>query len=141
MATGVLEDFYKENGHVSEWLFLQRKEKMDPVVAGKAPPPPPTTWEAPSSGTPFESRGIIEVLRIIKEDIEKDSAKAEAEEADANKEFRKFRRLSNKQKKELNQESTDLAMMQAEKDTGIEALKANRRSLKKMLDATMEKMT
>merc|ERR1719220_2296739 len=68
-AKGVLESFYKEND-----LMLAQTGGKQPFIseAGKAPPPPPTTWDAPYGGKTEESTGIIAVLGMIKEDIDKD---------------------------------------------------------------------
>jgi chromosome segregation ATPase len=57
MAQGVLEDFYKESG-----LMLVQRRKMEPVVAGEAPPPPPATWDSPYGGKTGESSGIVAML-------------------------------------------------------------------------------
>jgi len=79
-ATGVLETFYKEND-----LMLTQKAVKQPFVseAGKAPPPPPTTWESPYQGKTDESTGIIAILGMIKEDIDKDLEKATTSEKEA----------------------------------------------------------
>jgi hypothetical protein len=50
------------------------------VVAGEAPPPPPTTWENPTYEGAQESPGIISLLTVIKEDMEKDVELAAAAE-------------------------------------------------------------
>merc|ERR1719325_268213 len=79
-AKGVLETFYKEND-----LMLWQTSAKQPFVseAGKAPPPPPTTWDAPYQGKTDESTGIIAVLGMIKEDIDKDLEKATTAEKEA----------------------------------------------------------
>merc|ERR1719510_621711 len=79
-ATGVLETFYKEND-----LMLAQKAVRAPFTseAGKAPPPPPTTWDAPYQGKTDESTGIIAILGMIKEDIDKDLEKATKSEEEA----------------------------------------------------------
>lgn len=50
------------------------------VVAGEAPPPPPTTWEDPNLVKSGESSGIVAILKMISEDIQKDLTKADNEE-------------------------------------------------------------
>merc|ERR1719350_1647382 len=79
-AKGVLETFYKEND-----LMLSQTGIRQPFTseAGKAPPPPPTTWDAPYGGKTEESTGIIAVLGMIKEDIDKDLEKATTAEKEA----------------------------------------------------------
>merc|ERR550514_314825 len=54
---------------------------------GAAPTPPPSTWgdgdSAGYGGATGESAGIIQMLETIKDDINKDIAKADADENDA----------------------------------------------------------
>merc|ERR1719482_884677 len=66
--------------------FLQKKAEVrrvrqEPFVeAGEAPTPPPDTWEADSyKKAEGESEGILNILSLIKADIEKDIEKADAE--------------------------------------------------------------
>lgn len=60
-------------------------EKYEPSPAGEAPPPPPATWDTGESysGAEGESQGIMGILTLVKEDVEKDIALAEKQEADA----------------------------------------------------------
>merc|ERR1719265_668237 len=111
MASGVLENFYKESG-----LALVQKKKMDPVVAGEAPPPPPATFDAPYGGKTGESQGIIAILGMIHEDIEKDQAKAKDEEEKAQEEFDEFKSESEAQIKDLNEEIASLEGKQGDKE-------------------------
>mmetsp|Transcript_62697 Transcript_62697/g.178021 ORF Transcript_62697/g.178021 Transcript_62697/m.178021 type:complete len:619 (-) Transcript_62697:6-1862(-) len=54
------------------------------VQAGTAPPPPPATWEDPAyKGHQGESAGILSILTLIKEDIERDITLAQSNEAAA----------------------------------------------------------
>uniref|UniRef100_A0A7S0FJK2 Uncharacterized protein n=1 Tax=Pyrodinium bahamense TaxID=73915 RepID=A0A7S0FJK2_9DINO len=77
-AAEVLKNWYTDNG----LMLAQRGQKQGPpqVPAGQAPPPPPKTWEAPYGGKTGEAKGIIAVLAMIKEDIEKDIATADTAE-------------------------------------------------------------
>jgi len=96
-AYNVLETFYKEEG----LMLVQGRSKAPVVVeAGKAPPPPPTTWDSPYAGKTAESTGILAILSMIKEDIERDAAKADAAENDALAAY-------NKLVKELEDEETE----------------------------------
>jgi len=79
-ATDVLKEFYTKNNLV---LGLTQKQP------GQAPPPPPATWEEPYGGKTGESTGIVAILGMIHEDINKDIAKADAEEKEANALFTK----------------------------------------------------
>jgi predicted nucleic acid-binding Zn-ribbon protein len=79
-AMGVLESFYQENG----LMLAQVRRVTQPFVeAGEAPTPPPSTWSAEYGGAKGESTGIISIMTLIKEDIEKDMAKATKQEEDA----------------------------------------------------------
>merc|ERR1719353_2876247 len=72
-AMGVLENFYAENGLN---LAQVRRVQQPFVEAGEAPTPPPSTWDGEYGGAKGESTGIIAIMTLIKEDIEKDIAKA-----------------------------------------------------------------
>ena len=68
-AIGVLENFYAENG-----LNLAQVRRVQ--QPGEAPTPPPSTWDSEYGGAKGESQGIVAIMTLIKEDIEKDMAKA-----------------------------------------------------------------
>merc|ERR1719230_149396 len=88
-AMDTLKGFYEDNGLV----LTQNGARQPPVVkAGEAPPPPPPTWDAPYGGAKGESTGIQAILGMILEDVEKDIAKADAEEKKAIEEFEKFKK-------------------------------------------------
>jgi len=76
-AKNVLANFYSDNN-----LMLTQTAKVakKQVPAGEAPPPPPSTFEDPYGGKTGESTGIIAILTMIAEDIQKDITKAKAEE-------------------------------------------------------------
>merc|ERR1719301_223029 len=79
-AMGVLENFYAENG----LKFVQVRRVQQPFVeAGEAPTPPPSTWDGEYGGAKGESTGIIAIMTLIKQDIEKDMEKATKQEEDA----------------------------------------------------------
>jgi len=78
-AVGVLESFYQDEG-------LALVQKAEPfVAAGEAPTPPPSTWENGSGygGAKGESNGIIAIMELIKQDIQKDVDKAKSNEETA----------------------------------------------------------
>jgi len=94
-AYNVLETFYKEEG----LMLVQGRSKAPVVVeAGKAPPPPPTTWDSPYAGKTAESTGILAILSMIKEDIERDISNADAAEAKALASYTKLMEDLNKEK-------------------------------------------
>jgi len=67
-----------------------RQDPQYAVEAGTAPVPPPPTWEsAEYTGAESEQGGIIGIMEIVKEDIEKDISSGEKEEADSVKAFEK----------------------------------------------------
>ena len=114
MAQGVLEDFYKENG----LSFVQNK-KMDPVAAGEAPPPPPPTWEAPYGGATGESQGIVAILGMIHDDIEKDAAKAKVEEEESQKDYDEFKEESEAEIQSLEGEIEELEGVMGDKEESV----------------------
>merc|ERR1719331_1436820 len=79
-AQGVLEKFYQEKGLM---LAQVRRVKQEPfVAAGEAPTPPPAGFDDYSGGS-RQSTGVIQMLTMIAEDIEKDIAKAKKQEKEA----------------------------------------------------------
>jgi len=86
-AMGVLESFYEQNG----LKFMQVRRVQQPFVeAGEAPTPPPSTWDSEYGGAKGESTGIIAIMTLIKEDIEKDMAKATKQEEEAQSAYEKL---------------------------------------------------
>jgi peptidoglycan hydrolase CwlO-like protein len=61
------------------------------VAAGTAPPPPPATWDtsAEYGGAGGEQAGVVGIMEMVKEDVEKDISGAVAEEEEAVKDFDK----------------------------------------------------
>mmetsp|Transcript_111089 Transcript_111089/g.324943 ORF Transcript_111089/g.324943 Transcript_111089/m.324943 type:complete len:730 (-) Transcript_111089:47-2236(-) len=78
-ALSVLTTFYQSNG----LMLAQKGQRQPDVVAGQAPPPPPSTWDEPYGGKTGEATGIVKILTMIKEDIEKDLSTAATEESEA----------------------------------------------------------
>merc|ERR1719456_283286 len=76
-AIGVLKDFYAGEQGLTNVGFLQQEPF---VAAGEAPTPPPTTWDSGYGGATGESNGIVAIMELIKQDIEKDIAKATSNE-------------------------------------------------------------
>jgi chromosome segregation ATPase len=85
-AMAALEKFYADNnmdGAIADSLVQ--------VPAGEAPAPPPSTWDTPYTGKQGESKGVVATLALIKEDIEKDIAKAKADEEEAESQYQTFK--------------------------------------------------
>merc|ERR1719262_1751277 len=89
-AKGVLEGFYKDNG-----LSLMQKAKQAP------PPPPPQTFDAPYGGAKGESTGIVTMMDIIAEDIQKDIDAAKKAEKEAVAEYEEDKKEYEEQKASL----------------------------------------
>merc|ERR1719213_1364806 len=106
------------------------QKRMEPVVAGEAPPPPPNTWDAPYGGKTAESKGIVAMLGMIKEDIEKDAAKAKTEEEKAHADFEEFKAESEAQIAELTSAIEGLEGSQGEKEEAVRDNKEDRKTLK-----------
>jgi len=135
MAQKVLQDFYKDNG----LMLLQAKQPT--IVAGAAPPPPPATFDAPYGGKTGESQGIIAILGMIVEDINKDCEKAKAEEEKAQSEYDSFKEKSEKEMQDIGDENNTLNGEKGDKVGEVKDNKLDRKTLKGELDAVMEKMT
>merc|ERR1719242_2482481 len=122
-ATGVLETFYKEND-----LMLSQTAAKQPFVseAGKAPPPPPTTWDAPYGGKTEESTGIIAILGMIKEDIDKDVEKATTAEKEAQALFDESKKEIEATVEKLEKLNNSLEIEQGKKEQDVEDTKDSR---------------
>jgi len=83
-----LEKFYQDNN----LALVQSQVGRQPLVAaGEAPAPPPTTWDAGYGGKKEENNGVVGILTLIREDVEKDISEAQTAEDEAESEFQKFK--------------------------------------------------
>lgn len=130
-ATKVLEAFYEEH------KFLQEPPE---VMAGEAPPPPPSTWEAPYKGKQEENQGIVAILTLIKEDIERDRATAKTAEDNAAQAFTTLETESTTQIGTLQGEVTTLEGTKSSKEGEVETAKEDRLGKKSELEAVMKKL-
>jgi hypothetical protein len=135
-AKGVLADFYAENNLV----FVQKQKKMEPVVAGEAPPPPPKTWEEPYGGKTGESQGIVAILEMIYEDIHKDMDKAKAEEDKAETAFQEFKTNCEEQIDRLETANSELTDTKGQKEDDISMSKEQRLAEHDELNTVIEKI-
>jgi len=133
-AKDVLADFYKSNN-----LMLVQK-KQPAVAAGKAPPPPPTTWEAPYGGQTEESTGIVAILEMIVEDIQKDIADADKEEAEAIALYDKTVKALTTEKQGLQKQISEWEGIKADKAESVITKGKEKSTKKKQLGAVMKKM-
>jgi hypothetical protein len=134
-AYDVLETFYKGEG-----LMLVQKKTRAPVVvaAGEAPPPPPTTWDSPYGGKTGESTGVLAILSMIKEDIERDISTADAAEAKALAAYTKLMENLNKEKGMRVQENADMEISKAGKQSAHTETEGARATKKSGLDSVLE---
>jgi hypothetical protein len=138
-APQVLSDFYKDN----DLVFLQgkvRKARQPDVQAGKAPPPPPSTWDAPYGGNTEASTGIITILEMVGEDIQKDMEHALAAEEKAAAKFKEFRTETKEQIKEMQDSVTELDGVRGATMKKVSEAKKARNSEKALLKSVMERM-
>merc|ERR1719346_702512 len=134
-ATAVLENFYKEN----DLMFAQKAVKQPfESEAGKAPPPPPTTWDAPYQGKTDESTGIIAVLGMIKEDIDKDVEKATTAEKEAQDLFDETKKEMEGQMEKLDKLINELTLTISKKEGEVTDNKEDRMKEKEKLVAVMK---
>jgi len=134
-AKEVLAKFYTDN----ELMFVQKR--MDPITAGAAPPPPPSTWEDPYGGKTGESQGIVAILEMIYDDINKDVAKAKTEEAKSIKAFQEYQTNTNSQIAALGDANNDLSGEMGDEEDDVATNKASRLSEKGSLDAVLQKIS
>jgi len=136
-AQDVLETFYKENN-----LMLAQKTAKQPftAAAGEAPPPPPTTWEGGYTGKTDESTGIVAILGMIKEDIDKDLEKATNSEKEAVALFDETVKELNSNIENAEKLVISLKITQGEKEKSVEDTKDARSKTAGELEAVMEKI-
>lgn len=128
-AKTVLEGYYKDNG-------LMLTQRVAP--AGDAPPPPPETFEGEYKGATGESGGIISVLAMIKEDIEKDMSSCTKEEKAAEAAFQKIKSETEASIVFLQEQNSELDGMKSEKLEEVETAKGDSRTLSGDLSNVMK---
>jgi len=134
-SSRVLADFYKDNN-----LVFAQKGKQPAVVSGEAPPPPPPTWEGGYGGKTGESQGIVAILDMVRKDILKDQATAQAEEDAGQKEYDGFKKDSEKQMKDLIAEKNTQEKVKGSKETKHSDTKKSRATKKGELDGVLKKI-
>mmetsp|Transcript_87652 Transcript_87652/g.151855 ORF Transcript_87652/g.151855 Transcript_87652/m.151855 type:complete len:738 (+) Transcript_87652:62-2275(+) len=130
-AHDVLETFYKDNN----LMLMQRS-----AIAGEQPTPPPETWDGAYMGATSESTGILAVMQMIIEDIEKDKAKAKSTEDTAEQEYQTFKSDSDEAIGTYNTRISSLQGTIAGKASDIEQKKGERAGEKATLDVTIKKI-
>jgi len=128
-AMEVLEKFYKDN-----FSLMQRQP------AGEAPPPPPPTWEGGYEGKQGESAGIIGILKLCKDDIDKDRSSAKAGEDEAQTAYDKLEKEFKEQETALKKAIGELEGQIGEREKKVEDTTESRVTKKGELDATLKKI-
>lgn len=136
-AKDVLSNFYSENNLVG---LVQTGATMDPGAAGEAPPPPPPTWEAPYGGKTESANGIVAIMEMIHEDIQKDIAKAKEENEKAQADFDTFKSDSEAQVASLEQANDDLEGTKGNKEDDITSEKQERIAQKDQMTVAINKV-
>jgi len=129
-AMEVLEKFYKDNK-----LFLIQQP------AGEAPVPPPATWGGDYKGKTGESGGIIGILKLCQDDIDKDRTSAKADEDEAQGAFDKAFAAFEEQEKSLLKTIGSLEGQIGEREKKVETTTKSRGTKKGELDATLKKIS
>jgi len=119
-AIGQMGAFYANNA------FLQQPEYSE------NPDKAPETFDRNYGGRKSESTGVMAILEMIKEDVQKEIGEAKKAEADAVKEFNALRSANTKTHNALNQKHISLSQQKADTDqknaqtkAGIEATAAS----------------
>jgi len=136
-AKDVLSSFYEENNLVG---LIQTGAKMDPGAAGDAPPPPPPTWEAPYGGKTEQANGIVAIMEMIHEDIQKDLTKAKEENTKAQEDFDAFKTDSETQVSSLETANDDLTGTKGTKEDDIASQKQERLAQKDQMTIAINKV-
>jgi peptidoglycan hydrolase CwlO-like protein len=134
-ATEVLKNFYSENK-----LMLVQHHKAPGGPAGQAPPPPPATWEAPYGGKKAESTGVLAILAMVAEDVEKDLAVTKADESKSQAAYDETKKALEGSIADLEQNIVDMNANMADKQETIEETKGDRRRSKEELTALLDSM-
>eukprot|EP00928_Gymnodinium_smaydae_P028718 TRINITY_DN2183_c0_g1_i1.p1 TRINITY_DN2183_c0_g1~~TRINITY_DN2183_c0_g1_i1.p1 ORF type:complete len:790 (-),score=195.57 TRINITY_DN2183_c0_g1_i1:112-2358(-) len=132
-ATQVLKNFYEVNG-----LMLISKKQAPVSAAGEAPPPPPTTWDGAYGGKTGESTGIIALLEMTEQDVEKDIEKADAEETDAITAYNKLKGEQEQEISDLEGAISTLLGTKGDKESTIVSTEGEQGTKREELTATLK---
>jgi len=108
------------------------------VAAGEAPAPPPSTWDSSYGGKKEENNGVVGILTLISEDIEKDIKDATTAEDEAEAEFQDFKKNTELDIKEQDKAITKYKSTRSDaeeakstaEDEKLSALKLNEAEIK-----------
>jgi len=126
-ATEVLTKFYADKA-----LFLVQKE---------APPPPPATWGGDYGGKTGEAGGIIGILKLCQEDIDKDRTSAKADEDKAQAAYDKAEAAFEVQETALKKSIGSLNGQIGDRETKVETNTKERLTKHGEMEATLKKIS
>lgn len=109
-------------------------------AAGEAPPPPPSTWDGGYGGKSGESNGIISILTVILEDVQKDIAKATTAEENAIKDYTDLKAGLEKDVLDLQNLISTLQGTKSGKEAEIESTESEQITQKEGLKVVMKKL-
>mmetsp|Transcript_113136 Transcript_113136/g.365500 ORF Transcript_113136/g.365500 Transcript_113136/m.365500 type:complete len:734 (+) Transcript_113136:55-2256(+) len=133
-AKEVIEKFYSENG----MTLVQARQVRPKVAAGEAPPPPPSTWSEPYGGKKKDSVGIVAMLGMIVDDIQKDKETADAAENKAEGLYEETKSDIEADIQGINSVIGDLNITKSSKEETVQEKKGDRRMKKGSLSAVMK---
>jgi len=125
-AMDVLTKFYKDNG----LMFVQKD----------AQEPPPATWEGDYKGKTGGAAGIIGILKLCQEDIDKDRSTAKAAEDKAQAAYDKAFEEFETEEKALNTAIGELSGQIGERETTAETTTESRGTKHGEMVATLKKI-
>jgi len=110
--------FYSNN-KLSMGLVQQPEHTVDKDKA-------PETWSKPYGGRSSESKGLVSILEMIKEDLEKEMSTSKKEEKETQAEYMKGRKLATDALEAMNTKKTSLEQQKAETDAKAEDARGDR---------------
>jgi len=119
-AIDVLKEFYAAKAGLVQKKAVVQRQPVEGMAAGAAPPPPPSTWDTPYSGKQDENTGIVSILTMVKDDIEKDQTKAKTEEGTSQKAYDTFKAENEQQIADLSTAISELGGTIADKEGDVQ---------------------
>lgn len=136
MAMDALTKFYKDNN----LALMQVANKVSIKAPGEAPAPPPPTFEGAYGGEKDEHDGVVGILTLIKEDVEKDIATADEEEAKSKKAYLAFKGESEAKIAGLNEQISNFEAAHAKAETAKSDAEVAHKEAQEMLNSTLAKL-
>merc|ERR1719421_2655129 len=118
-------------------ITLLQKEQKEPEYTVDPDKPPPTVN---SYGGRGESKGVIGLLSLLKEDLEKEMKVAREEEAAAQAQYEKLRAELTKTLESQKKKTTTLESAHADLLTDISDAQGNKANKEEMLDGAKDEL-